>query len=746
MTHQDIYIKFMIGYDKANETSSYPSLTEYEVATFLDKAYLALIAQKVTGNNSRHIGFEQDLKITEDLGPLVTTKRIDTDINTSPIPYVSNALSCRKPNDWLYFVSGEMKRTKSTSGSTVEKTWDMQLISHEVASKFQTTAYNLPWIKHPVCYEEGDKLYVLYDSILQSTAKAGTPALSFTYIKRPNRFLINGIPNPITPIDPSDPTSSTTWHFNDTFPIDFSSGDSNQGSTDPNENPDNPSNPDNPDNSETWYFNGTFPIEFSSSENSGQGGTTDPSNPSDPTPQQETWPVKQITGSTYVIDASQYSGTTVQYTAEIESSLGPSEVTGYSWTITPISGLNSGTLQDYISYTQGSSSDKFNIALFTHVNYDITIELKAQPNNISDPSRLQAATATRNIRVYNTSASSGGDNPGEGGNEGGDTPVGSNGIQIAPTAINSNYDGQSHDLVTAGTPYNGYEIQYLVSASSTSLSETEVYWSSTIPSKRDAGTYYVKYRPYNISTGQTGIESTYITVNIAQKEIGISWSNTSFTYDGNPHKPTATATGVLSGDTVNIEVTGDQTNVGTYTAIAASIYGNRSSNYVLPSSNTTCSFTITQQQSQPSTITLNEFDSTDPTKISGYYVLAFDAGTVTGYEHSQNNVITSPAENVIIKIDTSKPNQITCPVQFFGGSDRMLIYNTSTGQVQDSSSLYSSLHASGDLAYEYCAIAKQVVHDHYGYTLNIDSDWSNKIESTDPATINTADLRQIKNQ
>ena len=743
MTHQDIYIKFMIGYDKANETSSYPSLTEYEVATFLDKAYLALIAQKVTGNNSRHIGFEQDLKITEDLGPLVTTKRIDTDINTSPIPYVSNALSCRKPNDWLYFVSGEMKRTKSTSGSTVEKTWDMQLISHEVASKFQTTAYNLPWIKHPVCYEEGDKLYVLYDSILQSTAKTGTPALSFTYIKRPNRFLINGIPNPITPVDPSDPTSSTTWHFNDTFPIDFSSGDSNQGSTDPNENPDNPSNPDNPDNSETWYFNGTFPIEFSSSENSGQGGTTDPSNPSDPTPQQETW-TKQITGGADTLDASQYSGTTIQYQASIVSSLGPSEVTGYTWTLTPVS-------QDTTTYdmnrriTHGSMSLQTITMFFaTDENYDMTIELKAQPSNISDPSRLQAATVTRNIRVYNTSASSGGgDNPGEGGNEGGDIPVGSNGIQIDPVAINSTYDGSSHNLVTAGTPYNGYEIQYLVSASSSSLSETEVQWSSTIPSKRDAGTYYVKYRPYNISTGQTGYESTYITVTIAQKEIGITWSNTSFTYDGNPHKPTAAATGVLSGDTVTIEVTGDQTNVGTYTATAASIYGNRSSNYVLPSSNTTCSFTITQQQSQPSTITLNEFDSSDP---DGYYVLAFDAGAVTGYSHTQNNVINSPAENVIIKIDTSETNQITCPVQRLGGTDSMLVYNTSTGQVQKSSSLYSSLHASGDLAYEYCAIAKQVVHDHYGYTLNIDSDWSNKIESTDPATINTADLKQIKNQ
>jgi len=51
--HKDIYTKYMIEYDKANITSSYPSFTPYEIATILNKAYLALIAQKVTGNNLR---------------------------------------------------------------------------------------------------------------------------------------------------------------------------------------------------------------------------------------------------------------------------------------------------------------------------------------------------------------------------------------------------------------------------------------------------------------------------------------------------------------------------------------------------------------------------------------------------------------------------------------------------------------------------------------------------------------------
>lgn len=72
MAHSSIKEKFLIEYDKANITSSYPSLTDYEIATILDKAYLALIAQKLTGNNPRRIGFEGDNKAIEDIRPLLT--------------------------------------------------------------------------------------------------------------------------------------------------------------------------------------------------------------------------------------------------------------------------------------------------------------------------------------------------------------------------------------------------------------------------------------------------------------------------------------------------------------------------------------------------------------------------------------------------------------------------------------------------------------------------------------------------
>lgn len=109
MTHSDVYKKFMIEYDKANVTSSYPSLTEYEVATLLDKAYLALIAQKLTGNNLRQIGFEQDIKSIEDLRPLMASKTMSKD-ETIDV-YASNDIAYKIPDKMLYFLQGLLQRS-----------------------------------------------------------------------------------------------------------------------------------------------------------------------------------------------------------------------------------------------------------------------------------------------------------------------------------------------------------------------------------------------------------------------------------------------------------------------------------------------------------------------------------------------------------------------------------------------------------------------------------------------------------
>ena len=177
MTHGDIYTKFMIEYDKANITSSYPSLTKYEVATILDKAYLALIAQKLTGNNPRRIAFEGDVKATEDIRPLIK----DTELVSTKSQKINNEYIYQLPQEYLYYVSSMVN--KYSNGKSVVK-----LVSHDLANLFKQTDSNFPWVKNPVCYIQGDTLNVLVDPFKYKDLNDGDLKLLLTYIKKPKKF------------------------------------------------------------------------------------------------------------------------------------------------------------------------------------------------------------------------------------------------------------------------------------------------------------------------------------------------------------------------------------------------------------------------------------------------------------------------------------------------------------------------------------------------------------------------------
>ena len=199
MTHKDIYTKFMIEYDKANVTSSYPSLTEYEVATVLDKAYNALIAQKVTGNNVRRASFESDIKSIADINALVTNKDINID-GTIQCP-ANNSKAAILPEDLLYFLQGQLKITLNTdtpytsyvgpvnpADDVTNRVLPIKLVNHEIAKSFFSTAYNMPWIKEPVCYIENGNMYVVYDPLCSPRLTGGNE-INVTYIKKPNTFV-----------------------------------------------------------------------------------------------------------------------------------------------------------------------------------------------------------------------------------------------------------------------------------------------------------------------------------------------------------------------------------------------------------------------------------------------------------------------------------------------------------------------------------------------------------------------------
>ena len=146
MTHSDIKIKFLIEYDKMTTTSSYPSLTDYEIATVLDKAYNAVIANKLTGNNPRRVAFEGDVHLMYYLQSCVNIK--GNKVNT-------------------------------------------HLISHQDAQRFEETDTNKPWISTPVLYLENHFIYLLFDSFKYNYNDVND--LECTFIKKPKPFVLPGL-------------------------------------------------------------------------------------------------------------------------------------------------------------------------------------------------------------------------------------------------------------------------------------------------------------------------------------------------------------------------------------------------------------------------------------------------------------------------------------------------------------------------------------------------------------------------
>lgn len=82
---------------------------------------------------------------------------------------------------------------------------------------------------------------------------------------------------------------------------------------------------------------------------------------------------------------------------------------------------------------------------------------------------------------------------------------------------------------------------------------------------------------------------------IGQRVVTLDWTNLSFDYDGDEHKPTATVSNKVGSDVCTVTVTGGQTNAGNnYTATATGLSNN---NYTLSTATTlTTNFTINPRE------------------------------------------------------------------------------------------------------------------------------------------------------
>ena len=157
----------------------------------------------------------------------------------------------------------------------------------------------------------------------------------------------------------------------------------------------------------------------------------------------------------------------------------------------------------------------------------------------------------------------------------------------APNAVTGLiYNGAAQSLVSAGSATGG-TIQYSLSANGP--------FAAAIPTGTNAGNYTVYYKTVGDRNHTGSAVGGPVNVTIGGKTVGLTWANTSFTYDGNSHAPAATATGLVGSDACTVTVSGDQKNAGSYTATATAL---SNADYALPQ-NTTQSFTI-----NPATVTV----------------------------------------------------------------------------------------------------------------------------------------------
>ena len=169
----------------------------------------------------------------------------------------------------------------------------------------------------------------------------------------------------------------------------------------------------------------------------------------------------------------------------------------------------------------------------------------------------------------------------------------------------------------------------------------------------NVGTYTATFTPtanYKWSDGKT----TSVTVNwsILTKTVTVKWGSTlSWIYDGASHAPTATAEGV-TGETLNITVSGAQSTVGNYTATAtlSSVTGGqaKTANYTLAGNTQGFSITVREitvtadSASKPydsTPLTKNSATVTSTTKLVSGHTLSYTvSGSITNVGSTTNTL------------------------------------------------------------------------------------------------------------
>lgn len=163
---------------------------------------------------------------------------------------------------------------------------------------------------------------------------------------------------------------------------------------------------------------------------------------------------------------------------------------------------------------------------------------------------------------------------------------------VTITTTGRTYNGTAQTLATWDNPHGISAGGMQATATSITTAPTSG-WSTSAITKTAAGTYRIWYY-WTADSNHSGSNqtATYTDVTISKKEVGLTWGTLSWMCDGNTHSTTCTATGLISGDSCTVTLSGNSVgpNVGTSTVTAT---GLSNSNYKLPTSNLSKTLEIT---------------------------------------------------------------------------------------------------------------------------------------------------------
>lgn len=156
-------------------------------------------------------------------------------------------------------------------------------------------------------------------------------------------------------------------------------------------------------------------------------------------------------------------------------------------------------------------------------------------------------------------------------------------VNRAPLSIKA----KDHTITYGEAPANkGVAITGFVNGENdTVLTGAKDYGYGSYVQYSNAGNYPIVPKNYEADNYHITFTSGKLTVQ--QKEVGLTWVNHTGRVWGDDKTVTATATGTVNGDVINVTVTGgDATAVGGHTATATGLTGTKAGNYKLPAANT----------------------------------------------------------------------------------------------------------------------------------------------------------------